>query len=544
MKQTVAKAPVAERPSSIPKAGQKRLGASTNVKQTARYLRDTGSHVLRSRAAPLTSHRDDVRASWSRVSGLAMDLIQNSGHLKGAVDQVIADTVGVGLTLVPMPDLEKLGYSKEEAKDWVRLVKRRWKKYWNNASEVDARGKLTGPQMVDIALRWHIAFGEATGVFDFFGPAERKKYGIETGTKLRLYPPHRLVQDTSPSERLFQGVRHDENGRAVGYQFRTSSQGFEQKKEYPAFDRDGRPVVLHVFDAKDSEDVRGISEIASAFRKHIQSEKLDDATLQMAILQTVFAITLISDAPSADAFQALEALEDQGEEAKDYGREYLEFLGSKLDRAADSRIDVGSEAQVAHLAPGEKLNIESARVPGEDYLPFSKSLRREMARAIGVTFGGFTLDHSDATYASTRMEVASLWPVALRRRERNAAPICQRTYENWLDEEIGEGRIPFKGGYEAFYQNRADVVLAVWQGPPAPSADDYKAARASSERLENGTSSIAIETGHLGIDQDELFEQRQAEHQRYVDANMPSPYAKRAQQPLPVNTDETKKGAT
>lgn len=518
--------------SRIPKIKRSRPSGVATQTPTSRYLRDTGSRIISTRSAPLTSHRDDVRRSWTRVAGLAMDMIQNSGRLKGAVDQVIADTVGVGLQLVPQPDLKALGYSEEEAAEWIRTVKRRWRTWWLDAKECDARGKLTGPQMVDIALRWHIAFGEATGIYDYFDPTLRSRYGIVSGTKLRLYPPSRLVQETSALERIFQGVRHDDIGRAVGYRFKTKSAGFDKVIEYPAFDADGRVIAMHVFDAKDSEDVRGVSEIAAAIRKHIQAENLDDATLQMAILQTQFAVTLMSDAPSQDAFEALEALKEAGEEGQGYATEYLEFLAAKLDQAADSRIAVGTDPQISHLGPGEKLTFESAGVPGPDHLPFSNSLMRDMARAIGCTFGGLTMDYSDATYASVRMEVSSIWPVVMRRRERSAAPICQMSYANWLDEEIGEGRIDLKGGYDAFLKHKSDVTAASWQGPPQPTADDQKAARASSERLENGTSSLAIETAHLGYDHDELFEARRREHIAYVEAGMESPYAARDRAPI------------
>lgn len=507
------------------------VAAERSSRPTARYMRDTKSGVIASRAAPLTSHRDDVRRSWSRAAGLAMDLIQNSGRLKGATDQVLADTVGVGLTLTPDPDLSGLGYNEKEKADWIRLVKKRWRSYWHNARECDMRGKLTGPQMVDIGLRWHIAYGEATGVFDFFTAGDRSRYGITSGTKLCLVPPPRLVQDTNPLEGLFQGVHHDGKGRPVSYRFEIVTGGLKSKRDYAAFDVDGRPLVMHVFDPFDATDVRGISPMTSAFRKHIQAEMLDDATLQMAILQTVFAITLTSDAPSQDAYEALEVLREV-EGGKGYAKEYLDFIGAQLDRAAESRISVGADPQVSHLGPGEQLGMETAKVPGQDYLPFSNNLAREMARAIGMTFGAFTMNWNDATYASTRMENSSIWPVVMRRRERNAAPMCQMVYANWLDEEVGEGRIPFKGGYAAFRANRDRVADANWQGPPKPTADDHKAARASTERLQNGTSSIAVETGDLGVDPDALFEQRQREHRRYVDAGMASPYAARAAQPV------------
>ena len=507
------------------------MATGRSSRPTARYMRDTKSGVIASRATSLTSHRDDVRQSWSRAAGLAMDLIQNSGRLKGATDQVLADTVGVGLTLTPDPDLLAAGYDEKEKTDWIRLVKKRWRSYWHNARECDMRGKLTGAQMVDIGLRWHIAYGEATGVFDFFSGSDRSRYGITSGTKLCLVPPSRLVQDTSPMEGLFQGVRHDGKGRPVSYRFEANAAGFKTKRDYAAFDADGRPLVMHVFDPMDATDVRGISLLAPAFRKHIQAEMLDDATLQMAILQTVFAITLTSETPSQDAYEALEVLKDSND-GRGYAEEYLGFLGSQLERAADSRISVGSDPQVSHLGPGEKLGMETAKIPGQDFLPFSNSLARDMARTIGITYGGLTMDHTSATYSSVRMENASIWAVVMRRRERIAAPMCQMVYENWLDEEVGEGRIPFKGGYAAFRANRNRVSAANWQGPAKPTADDHKSARASTERLQNGTSSIAQETGDLGVDPDTLFEQRQREHQRYLDAGMESPYAPRELQPI------------
>jgi lambda family phage portal protein len=507
----------------------------------ARYLRDTGSKAIASRPASLTSHRDDVRPSWRRSAALATDLIQNSGRLKGASDQVIADTVGVGLTLTPQPDLSGFDYSEEEKADLIRLIKKRWKVFWNDAKEVDQRGKFTGPQMVEIALRWDMAYGEVTGVFDFMGVADRQKYGITSGTKLRLYPPTRLVQETDPMKGLFQGVFHDENGRPTHYRFQTAASGLINTADFAAYDLEGRPQVMHIFDPMDSEDVRGISKLASGFRKHIQAEMLDDATLQMAILQTVFAITLTSDAPSQDAFEALEALKSEsGVEGKEYAGEYLGYLTSKLESASDSRISVGAEPQVSHLGPGEKLSLETAGVPGQDFLPFSNSLIRDMARAIGITYGALSMDNTDASYSSVRMDNAIIWPVVLRRRFRIAVPVCQTSYENWLDEEIGEGRIPFKGGYQRYFARRKQISAASWQGPARPTADDHKSAKASSERLRNGTSSIEIETGDLGIDQDELFEQRQRLHNKYTDAGMVSPYASLGPTPSEVVVEPAK----
>ncbi|MBD8555544.1 phage portal protein [Rhizobium sp. CFBP 8762] len=505
---------------SIPAAIQPSGGVQ---RATSSYLRDTRSGVIQSRPAFLREHRDDIRQAWDRSAALAMDLIQNSGRLKGACDQIIADTVGTELTLNPQPDLTGLGYDDKERADLINLIKRRWKMYAWNPAECDLRGKLTIPQMADIGIRWFIAYGESTGVLSYMSQAQRRRYGITTGTKMLMVPPHRLSQETRETEGLYQGVFHDENGRATHYRFNTRESGVNVTADYAARDARGRSLVLHAFDPMDATDVRGISLLAPTFRKHIQHEILDDATLQMAVLQTIYAICLTSEKPSADAFEALEAL-SAIDGASPLATEFLNYFSGSLNAAAESSISVNGDPTVSHFAPGEKLSFESVKVPGGEYLPFADSLSRDMARALGITFGGLTMNYSQATYSSVRMETSSLWPVVLRRRERIAAPHYQMPYESWLDEEIGEGRIPFKGGYEAFDANRDRVCWALWQGPAKPTADDGKAAKAATERISNGTTTLAQECADLGLDADEVFQQREIEHKRYINAGMPSPF--------------------
>lgn len=496
----------------------------------AGYLRDTRSKVLSTRMASLRDHRDDVRIAWRRTAALALDLIQNSSRLRGAADQVIADTVGVELVLNPQPDLSALGYSADESAALVRLIKQRWKRYAWSKRECDLRGKFTVPQMIDIALRWDMAYGESLGVVSYMKPAERRRYGITAGTKMCMVNPTKLVQDTSEIEGMFQGVIHDANGRPVAYRIEQKESGIAVKRDYRAVDADGRDLVVHVFDPVDAGDVRGISRLAAAFREHIQHEILVDTTIQTAILQTVFAATLTSKSPSKEAFEAITQMDDDLPQAEGENKplsvseEYREYFRAMLDRAAESEIAIGSEPQVSHLAPDEELKLLTTQTPGPQFVGVSNELSRGMARAIGISFGGYTMNHEKATYSSVRMETASIWPVVMRRRERCAAPIAQAIYEAWLDEEVGEGRIPIKGGYEAFRANRDAICWALWQGPAKPTADDGKSAKASSERLWNGTSTLADECAEQGKDPDEVFDQRKREHEKYLAAGMPSPF--------------------
>jgi lambda family phage portal protein len=494
-------------------------------KAQAGYLRDTKSKVLTMRSPALREHREEVRVAWKRAAALAMDLIQNSGILRGAADQVIADTVGTELVLNPQPDLAGIGYSPDETATLVKTIKQRWKRYSWSPRECDQRGKLIIPQMIDIALRWDMVYGEALGVLSYMTPAQRQRYGITSGTKMCMVTPSRLVQDTNEIEGLYQGVIHDPNGRPLAYRVEDRESGLTVKRDYRAYDGDGRQLVAHVFDPLDAGDVRGISRMAAAFRLHIQRDILVDTTIQTAILQTVFAAVLTSKTPSKEAFEAIEAMDDDVKAGDPkYSDEFKDYFMSRLDRAAEGEIAISDSPQISHLAPDEDLRLLSTQTPGPQFLPVSRELSRDMARAIGVTHGSMTMNHENATYSSVRMDNATIWPVVTRRRDRSAAPISQMIYESWLDEEVGEGRVTIKGGYDVFRANRDRFCWALWQGPAKPSADDLKSAKGSSERLYNGTSTLADECAELGRDPDEVFAQRLAEHKRYVNAGLPSPF--------------------
>lgn len=151
---------------------------------------------------------------------------------------------------------------------------------------------------------------------------------------------------------------------------------------------------------------------------------------------------------------------------------------------------------------------------------------REFARALGITYSALTLNFESAGYSSVRMEGATIWPVVTRRRERIAAPMAQAIYEAWLDEQIAMGRIPFRGGYEAFAANRQRVVDSEWRGPARPSADPYKDALANKVRLETGSTTLQELAAEEGEDWEARVEQIGLEVRRLTDAGVTAPHGR------------------
>lgn len=489
----------------------------------SRYLRGDGVGTVQMRQASLRDHRDDIRSAWPRAAALAIDVLQNNGRLSGAVDQILADTVGTELIITPNPDFSGMpGWTKKRREDWIALVKRRWNHWSSNPLECDLRGKQTIGQMTDAVVRWSIGYGEGTGIVSYLTPQERQQRGAETGTKICMVPPHKLVQDTNEFEGLFQGVIHDADNMPIGYRLREKINGFNKTRDYAARDAIGRKLFIHVMDGEPG-DVRGIGKFAPSLKTWLQFDQLTDMTMAQQYVQTLFAASHTSSNLDGEALEGLLALNDVAL-SKDLVENMVGYNNAKLEAAQTSSIDFGTHGRINSLPAGDKFEFHTPGTTTDTYIPLANNLLREISRGLGITTASLTMDYSGSTYSSVRMETASIWPVVIRRRKRIAAPVPKTAYENWLDEEIGEGRIPFYGGYEAFIANRNRVSATTAQGPQKPTADDLKAAKASSERLYNGTSNLDIECAEIGIDGDENIDRRAIELKNILSKGLPNPF--------------------
>lgn len=490
-----------------------RAPAPTRKAPSAAFMRDSSAGFLSSWRPQLRDSQDDVRQSWGVAAARTIETLQNSGWLAGAVEQASADTIGAGLRLNATPDLDALGLNEDDAHDLCRKIERRWRAWSTNPLECDARGKRSIADLTDAAIRHHYAFGEAIALLP------RISRPVSTSAlKVLMVSPHRLKQDTDERLRMISGVQLDGNGLPVAYRFSRRVDGIEQDLDIRARSADGRPQVAHVFDGA-PDQVRGITPLAPVLKVLRQYDQLADATLTTALIQTIVAATVKS--PAFDG-QAFEGFSGADAELPD------EVAGALQARAAwwDGRsLDLGQHGKVAQLFPGEEFALHAAKTPGDQYLPFSKNLLREVARCLGTTYEAMTGDYEGATYSSVRMGTSSIWFVTLRRRARVAVPFVQPIYAAWLDEEVSSGRLAWPGGYAAFAANRAAACQAEWFGPAKPTADDLKTAKAQTERLANGTTSLGYECAEYGLDPETVMEQRAQDIKLAARFGLPNPYA-------------------
>lgn len=516
-------------PAEIKKQGDNLASMIAEKLPHASFLRDSQSQILAPWQPALRDMADDVSSSWRRAAAMTIDALHNSGWMAGGVEHASVESIGDGLVLNAQPDVKALGWDEEFRAEWCSIVESRWEDWSNDPYQCDMRGRATISEMTDTMIKWYYGYGEG---FAWLQRANRRH--VDNKLKVKTVQPHRCPLESDVLKRLCQGVFVDNNGMALGYRFKLQGKfGEVVDVDLPVFDRQWRQQVIHVFDG-DKTHVRGITPLAPILKVLRQYDQLSDATLTTALMQTVLAATITSNELPGEIFDTL-----NGEDDEDPLGDAAGFMAAKLAWASRTNIDVGEHGKVVNLFPGEKLELNSVNAPGNNYEKFVVNLLREIAVCMGITYEALTQDFTSATYSSVRMGVSTVWPKAKRRRKFIAVPFVKPIYAHWLMEEIASGRIPFPGGYQMFMQKRSAAIKAKWNGPGKPSADEFKSAKASTERIENGTSTITQECAEDGRDVETMVSQIANEVALFNKHNLqhPSERQKVAKQPTKIEKE-------
>lgn len=476
-----------------------------------------GSVFLSSWRPELRDPREDVREAYVDAAARTVDAIHNSGWLAGVVDQFVAEAVGLGLRLKPLPDREALGWERPRAQEWSRRVQWRFARYAENPSEVDLGGRQTLAQMSATAMRQWFATGEIVSQI----PAYRREGG-ESNVKVLLLPSQRLMQKTQ-APGLIQGVKMDSVGFPTGYHFQMDDP-FLGRREVVVAARDGigRPQVAHVFDGMAGQ-IRGITPLAPALQVVRQFDQLANATLSAAMVQAIFAATLESASPTESVLQGMQGA-GEGLPSFDATPSIDDMIGQKAAWYDNTKISLGSHGKVVHLFPGDSLKFNRSEHPNATYEAFAKFLLREIARCIGVTFETMTGDYTGATYASLNIGTAVVWEIVKYRRKHILGRFLEAVYQAWLEDEIEHGRILFPGGLAGFLANRSAVVPCEWVGSGRPPADELKTAKQLDTLLNAcGIMSRRRAADLLGYDYDDELEDMADERDRRADHGLPEP---------------------
>src|ERR1700732_2632292 len=132
-----------------------RYGGGTNIYTPTRT--GGGSSFLFGWNPVLREPIFDVREGWAGAAARAIDSLQNSGFMAGAVETACGQMIGSGLMLNAKPDPGLFGGDAASAEAWAQLAEVKFAQWGASPWDCDLGARFTLGQLQDQAVRQYFA---------------------------------------------------------------------------------------------------------------------------------------------------------------------------------------------------------------------------------------------------------------------------------------------------------------------------------------------------------------------------------------------------
>ena len=499
-----------------------------------RNARETYSAAGMGRMGELTAFNSTAHSSDSALlphhktlNARTADAVRNGGFAKGGVQLHVDMMVGHQWKLSYKPNYRVLGISKEQADIFARDVEARFTDFSEDPDcLLDVEGKRTLTMFAREAARTHCMTGEIFAKAEWLNRKDRQyNTAINMINGFRIENPDNHI--SSPF--LKAGVRIDRFGAARGYWVRTAVESDSKLGDHrntfkyiPKRLRWGRMQMLHIFEPEGASQTRGGNNFLAILGKMPMLNKFQDATLQNAIVNALYAAVVKSD---VDGEVIKDIMTGNPGAAQNYMMEKAAWHDS-----ADVRLD---GMKIPHLFLNESLELLNSENPGQSFGDFESSILRDMAAGLNLSYEQFSRNFSKSNYSSARASIAQSWKYMLGGRETIIKRFTSQIFSLWLEESIAIGTVKLPSGAPNYYQAKSAWTRCDWIGAGKINIDGLKEVKESVELLKAGLSTYQIECAKFGNDYQDVFDQQLREQVNQIN-NGQTPLWLRE---TPMNTD-------
>lgn len=413
------------------------------------------------------------------------DLARNAPIGGAAINTVVSNVIGTGLSMKLNPDTKYLGMSDDQAEDWKREVEAEWL-IWCNSTFCDASRSMNFYGLQSLALRSMLESGDVLAIT----PAI-KKNNFPYSLAVQLIEADRLSNKNSLSDTksMVAGVKIDENGAAVSYSISKQHPGSFKRAsmewvDVDAYGKNGRKNVLHLFDKRRPGQVRGVPYLSPVIEHLKQLSRYSEAELQAAVISAAFAVFIKMD---PEAFQSL----FEGDSSTQYLKNATSWNG-------EVATDLEGPGKVVNLLPGEEPVSPDLGRPNVNFDPFFLSMIKQVGATLEIPFE-VLVKHFSSSYSASRAAMLDFWRIVRIRRDFMATNFCEPIKDLWFEEAVAIGRVKAPGFFSDIRIRQA-YTRCNWIGDSPGSIDPEKEVNAAQKRVDLGIStrekeSIAYDGG-------------------------------------------------
>jgi lambda family phage portal protein len=471
---------------------------------------------------PLTSWDNDIRPGFEVNRARARELALTNPYVANAVETKRDAIIGKKFSLVLLPNAEYLGVDEDDADAWATEAEAEWNRYAESITfDVDAKRTSTFTFLMHQVQEGMHTDGEVLGIVAWSeGP-------LGYGTCLQLIEPERLddknEQEGTGAETRY-GIERNEHGAPIAYHIKDahdadmmwSGPGKATKvTRYARYGRHGRPAVMHCYDEARPGQTRGISrDMLSSLKQAKMLAVFSEAELSRSIMSASWAAVIQTDMQYDQAMNVLGAT--GGDK---YANNLTKASADYLKEIAPYYNKLGLQyngARVAHLMPGDKLQIVQSQIAGVQHEAFEKAFLKQMAAGLGVSYEELSRDFSGMSYAAARQASEVVWRRYLRLRAMLNQKFCMQFVSAWMEEAITSGRLrmlgkKFEATRQGFAQARYGLCVGEFISWGRPVIDPVKETTGAHMRMVLGLSTLRSEAATTGDDFMTLIRQRARE---------------------------------
>lgn len=366
------------------------------------------------------------------------------------------------------------------------IIKKAWNAWATNPEKCDARGRSSFSGLAKLVFRATVVDGDQV-VLPLGHPYR----------SLQCMEGHRLRTPTNSRNRkdaIHCGVLKNAQGRPREYWIAKEDHGplgeikaVADVTKYPAYDSQGNPLVLHVFNPERVSQSRGVSTFI-----RIVENATAHADLQFAMLikeQAAACVTILREKEAATVGMPMTGAASFGPEEVVYNRD------GSTTTVHEMRPGLEIEGR-----PGEKLSINAPNLPGDGFLKHSVQVLTFIAVNLGIPVQVLLLDPTQSNFSSWRgsMDVAKTGFTAIR--EWMVDQFYTPVYKWWLRGEIAENP-----EFAALYEDIGEDIFGhQWTPPYDPYIDPSKDIAAETNQVSARLDSRRNVLARRGLDLDDV----------------------------------------
>ncbi len=432
---------------------------------------------------------EDNRLHWANSDGLSANAANspevrrtlrnrsqyeddNNPNANGLTSDAAEETIGTGPRLQLDIDGPDVDFETPLPDDLPREIEKKWKG-WAKAVG------LTDHLLTAVASE--ITRGEVF-LFSFINPGLADPVQLA----LRLYETDQIHTPWFASNQLVDGIEFDRDGNPTWYHVLKQHPGDQGLTWSPTAEADRVPArqMIHLFKGRRPSQARGLPTFTSSLSIYAVLRRY-----QMACLQSAEAQARI-----AGVIEQENALPDDGGDDDDGAGEQIQYAGVHL----------------LTLTAGQTARALPHTSPPPNYKEFKAEGLTDAGRPLCAPRNISIGSSADYNYASARLD-SQRWQRSIRlRRDRIERLALNRIFREWAALAL------LTPGYLPPGTPPIERWCWRWRWDGFVSIDPVKDAKAATERLTNGTSSLDRECGDMGEDWEDVQDQRLAEESREI----------------------------